>query len=62
MAVILEFRATSDERDARPRRRRRRSAEIVIFPGVRYERWRDGETRNEVAKAATPRDVLKLVE
>jgi hypothetical protein len=36
--------------------------EIVIFPGVRYERWRDAEPKAEASKPVTPRDVLKLVE
>ena len=40
MATILEFRASTDKPLRKIRRRRlRRSAEIVIFPGVRYERW-----------------------
>ena len=62
MAVILEFRASREERAARPRRRKSRSAEIVIFPGVRYERWRDSDGKTDAHKVNTSRDVLKLVE
>ncbi len=39
MATILEFRASQKQPVKIRRRRNRRSAEIVIFPGVRYERW-----------------------
>jgi hypothetical protein len=34
----------------------------VIFPGVRYERWREAELKAEASKPITPRDVLKLVD
>lgn len=62
MATILEFRALSEDGVARSRRRKGRTAEIVIFPGVRYERWRDQEPASEINKPRTPRDVLKLVD
>jgi hypothetical protein len=62
MATILEFRASFDEMTPRPRRRKSRSAEIVIFPGIRYERWHDSEPTPEPKRASTARDVLKLVE
>ncbi len=62
MAVILEFRASREERAVRPRRRKLRSAEIVIFPGVRYERWRDQDGKSDALSASISRDVLKLVE
>jgi hypothetical protein len=62
MATILEFRASFDEVTPRPRRRKSRSAEIVIFPGIRYERWHDAEPAADPKRASTPRDVLKLVE
>ena len=41
MATILEFRASKEKPQRKIRRRSRRTAEIVIFPGVRYERWAD---------------------
>ena len=52
MATILEFRASSVKPPRKIRRRNRRSAEIVIFPGVRYERWT--EPQAQPAPAATP--------
>ena len=39
MAKILEFRAADEKTAVKGALRKRRSAEIVIFPGVRYERW-----------------------
>lgn len=62
MATILEFRATDEDSSVRPRRRKGRTAEIVIFPGVRYERWREAEPAREASKPGIPRDVLKLVD
>jgi len=63
MATILQFRASFDDTTTRPRRRKGRSAEIVIFPGIRYERWRDGEAAADSRRTSSPpRDVLKLVE
>ncbi len=62
MATILEFRTSFDESAPRPRRRKARSAEIVIFPGIRYERWNDGEAAPDTKRASTTRDVLKLVD
>ena len=58
MATILEFRASSEKPPRKIRRRPRRSAEIVIFPGVRYERWPApqaiAEPQAQPAPAATP--------
>jgi hypothetical protein len=61
MATILEFRSESERGPARVARRRRRTAEIVIFPGVRYERYvSDAGDRHGAPKVE--RDLLKLVE
>ena len=64
MATILEFRASCEDGQAKRARQRKRSAEIVIFPGVRYERWATAEAKVKAeAKPAGPkRDVLKIVE
>jgi hypothetical protein len=62
MADILEFpvrRSTSSTPSQRVRRRRA-AAEIVIFPGVRYERWEEAVPAAGPAKAE--RDLLRLVE
>jgi len=62
MATILEFRA-SDEKQLRPRHRERgSSAEIVIFPGIRYERWRERDISNDSRRSVPVRDVLQLVD
>lgn len=61
MATILEFRA-SRERTAKGGARLEQAAgEIVIFPGVRYER----ATAQDAPRPAEPqieRDMLKLAE
>lgn len=44
MATILDFKASAEVSPKTPKLRLRgrvRSAEIVIFPGIRYERWAD---------------------
>jgi len=61
MATILEFRA-SDEKLLRPRHRKSGSAEIVIFPGIRYERWRERDVTSDARRSMPIRDVLKLVD
>lgn len=61
MATILEFRASIQETSQRSQRHQPRSAEIVIFPGIRYERWPNAEAKADVGTGAA-RDVLKLVE
>ena len=61
MATILEFRASQEPSKPAHGRRKRRSAEIVIFPGVRYERWSDAPAAGQ-APSATQRDTLTLVD
>jgi hypothetical protein len=60
MATILDF----PEMQAAPRPRKVRrgsnSAEIVIFPGVRYERWADEPSKYEAPRVE--RDRLQLIE
>ncbi len=64
MGMILEFRASpgKPQRPARRRRRIRRSAEIVIFPGVRYERWTEVAPPEASVTAQSQRDKRKLGE
>ena len=54
MAMILEFRRT--ERPAKPESvdGEQASAEIVIFPGVRYEYWGEAERGNESEPGSEP--------
>ena len=45
MVHIVDFRVRALSGSGRSvRKRASGSAEIVIFPGVRYERWEDGQT------------------
>lgn len=61
-ATILEFRSDVDRVAEKPNRRRRRSAEIVIFPGVRYERHEAPPATKTGSHGGVERDTLKLVE
>jgi hypothetical protein len=59
-ATILEFPEMQTPPRVRKSQRGRTSAEIVLFPGTRYERWSD-----DLAKHETPRiqrDRLQLIE
>ena len=59
-ATILEFPEMQAPPRARKARRDRSSAEIVIFPGVRYERWADQPAKHDAARVE--RDRLQLIE
>jgi hypothetical protein len=64
MAQILSFRTPEFRSSEGSGRRVGVSAEVILFPGVRYERW---EEAHAVAPAAseqrfTSRDVLELAE
>lgn len=62
MAKILAFRASRYE-TIKVRHRNGSSAEIVIFPGVRYEHWTEPQPKKAEAKPKKSlRDVLKLVD
>lgn len=61
MAHIVDFRAHALKYGS-PRhsnRHRVQSAEIVIFPGVRYERWDDGQS-GPARKGKKKRDRIDL--
>lgn len=64
MATILEFRA-GRVRESHSARLPESSAEIVIFPGIRYERWEEGEAPAPApaipkARRQRHRDTLEL--
>ena len=61
MATILPFRASSEKPRKVRGRRRRRSAEIIIFPGIRYERWADTHAPAQ-SQSVTPPELLMRVE
>ena len=61
MATILEFRAhQSRSSSAAGRLAAGAGAEIVFFPGVRYERWSDEPQQKPRAKKTRRRDTLEL--
>ncbi|MCB1547706.1 MAG: hypothetical protein KDJ41_07725 [Hyphomicrobiaceae bacterium] len=63
MATILKFNGPATSAPAAKKSgRRRRSAEIVIFPGVRIERWHDDHGAAAVANPCVARDILELVD
>lgn len=59
MTKILEFRAARTETPKPRSRKSGQTAEIVIFPGVRYERWSSDVALNERNQH---RESLKLAE
>jgi hypothetical protein len=66
MAKILAFRPVELKR-AESDGCSRRSAEVILFPGVRYERWSDRDVQQKCEDIATTqrrrqRDILELAE
>lgn len=59
-ATILEFPEMQAQPRVRKMRRGRTSAEIVLFPGIRYERWADEPGQREAPRIE--RDRLQLIE
>lgn len=64
MAAILEFRQPAVQpRQVTVNHETTPSADIVLFPGVRYERWSDAEeTHDKVRRRASRYDHLDLDE
>jgi hypothetical protein len=69
MATILTFRPGELRRDARDLGSAAASAEVIVFPGVRYERWDEArEAQAQLAGASKKRspsrqrDVLELAD
>jgi hypothetical protein len=69
MATILTFRPGEMRRDASGLGSAATSAEVIVFPGVRYERWDEAsEARGQLAGAtkkrspSRQRDVLELAD
>lgn len=62
MAQILNFRTPELRTGEVGERRPSSSAEIILFPGIRYERWSDQASANAGEQRATSRDVLELAE
>jgi hypothetical protein len=63
MATILEFRAQQSRfQAAAVPKAQSGSAEVVIFPGVRYERWSEEAAAKPRARRPRQRDLLELDE
>jgi len=68
MAKILAFRPGEMRRDASALASDGASAEVIVFPGVRYERWDDAKGAHSQLRSAKKRgldqqrDVLELAE
>lgn len=61
MAQILNFRTPELRSTDAGDRRNGCGAEIILFPGIRYERW--GESTPDTAdRSSKSRDVLELAE
>lgn len=61
MAKILAFRPVALKREEMSApEQRARSAEVILFPGVRYERWQEIEPAQR--SFGRERDVLELAE
>jgi hypothetical protein len=64
MAQILSFRTPEFRSSDSAVTRARVSAQVIIFPGVRYERWEEAHavTSASADERRTSRDVLELAE
>jgi hypothetical protein len=70
MATILDFRHVASKREMSVPATHARAAEVILFPGVRYERWDEieGRTRETQAREAAgagrkcARDILELAD
>lgn len=62
MAQILSFRTPEFRAGDATGRRAGSSAEVILFPGVRYERWGEPVTTTSSSERGKTRDVLELAE
>lgn len=62
MAMILEFPEMQVPVRRRAERPSKAAGEVVLFPGVRYERRDEISAEHGTAREAVVRDRLKLVE
>ena len=64
MAQILSFRTPEFRSSEGTGPRAGISAQVIIFPGIRYERWDEAHavTSNSSEQRHTSRDVLELAE
>jgi hypothetical protein len=64
MAQILSFRSPEFRTSEGTAPREGESAEVILFPGIRYERWSDAGATSTATSAErrANRDVLELAE
>lgn len=68
MATILAFRTVASKREEMHAGDQSASAEVILFPGVRYERWTELEAHaprdaaSVMRNRGKQRDVLELAE
>jgi hypothetical protein len=62
MATILDFSEMQAAPRRRPMQRSKLPAQIILFPGVRYERWEDAVAEQEARQQTVVRDRLQLVD
>jgi hypothetical protein len=62
MAQILSFRTPELRNDPSACRQDGRGAEVIPFPGVRYERWDDGSEASVSDDRRARRDVIELAD
>ena len=60
MAQILSFRTPELRGTGTAGRREGSSAEVILFPGVRYERWADRDAPPSSDAHSVTRDVIEL--
>ena len=62
MATILKLRVRAAEKPTKGEQRAPSSAEIVIFPGVRYQRWPEEQVQRRSKETKVSRDTLTVGE
>jgi hypothetical protein len=62
MAQILSFRTPELRDTGTMGRREGSSAEVIVFPGVRYERWGKQDPSSAAEKQTAGRDVIELAD
>lgn len=62
MAQILSFRTPEFRSGSNASRHEEQSAEVILFPGVRYERWAESGSASAHDDRRSHRDVIELAD
>ncbi|MFA5901504.1 MAG: hypothetical protein WC829_20575 [Hyphomicrobium sp.] len=62
MAQILSFRTPVLRSGDVQERAEGRSAEVIVFPGIRYDRWGEGDAASHSEERGVGRDVIELAD